>query len=114
MGLGCQFRDLHDCVGHTHLCAGCRDSPASASEDDYPVDGSRLDGDGMHPERASMRPDPLLSQDPFLLLMAAVMPLHGFEFFWLGPNGWLGLTLLVVGGGLLWYLPERLWGKYSS
>ena len=53
---------------------------------------------------------------PFFLLMAAATLLHGFEFLWLGPNGWLwlGLTLVVVGGGLLWYLPERLWGKYSS
>ena len=50
---------------------------------------------------------------PFFLLMAIATLLHGFEILWLGPNGWLwlGLTLLVVGGGLLWYLPERLWGK---
>jgi hypothetical protein len=53
---------------------------------------------------------------PFFLLMAAATLLHGFEILWLGPNGWLwlGLTLVVVGGGILWYLPERLWGKYSS
>ena len=53
---------------------------------------------------------------PFFLLMAAVVLLHGFEILWLGPNGWLwlGLTLFVVGWGLLWYLPERLWGKYST
>ncbi len=53
---------------------------------------------------------------PFFLLMAAVVLLHGLEILWLGPDGWLwlGLTLIVVGGGLLWYLPERLWGKYST
>lgn len=53
---------------------------------------------------------------PFFLLMAAATLLHGFDVLWLGPNGWLwlGLTLVVVGWGLLWYLPERLWGKYST
>jgi hypothetical protein len=52
---------------------------------------------------------------PFFLLMAVAVLLHGFGFLWLGPNGWLwlGLTLVVVGGALLWYLPERLWGKYA-
>jgi len=52
---------------------------------------------------------------PFFLLMAAAVLLHGFGILWLGPNGWmwLGLTLVVGGGGLLWYLPERLWGKYA-
>ena len=53
---------------------------------------------------------------PFFLLMAIVVLLHGFEILWLGPNGWLwlGLTLVVVGWGLLVYLPERLLGKYST
>lgn len=52
---------------------------------------------------------------PFFLLMAVATVLHGSHTLWLGPNGWLwlGLTLIVVGGGLLWYLPERLWGKYA-
>jgi hypothetical protein len=53
---------------------------------------------------------------PFFLLMAVITFLHGFEIVWLGPNGWLWLAgaLIAIGGGLLWYLPERLWGKYSS
>jgi hypothetical protein len=53
---------------------------------------------------------------PFFLLMAIVVPAHGFGILWLGPNGWwwLGLMLIVVGGGLLWYLPERVWGRYSK
>lgn len=53
---------------------------------------------------------------PFFVLMAAVVLLHGFEILWLGPNGWLWLggALIAIGGGLLWYLPERLWGMYSS
>lgn len=52
---------------------------------------------------------------PFFLLMAVAVVLHGLGIVWLGPNGWiwLGLTLIVVGGGLLWYLPERVWGKYA-
>jgi hypothetical protein len=53
---------------------------------------------------------------PFFLLMAVITFLHGFEIVWLGPSGWLWLggSLIAIGGGLLWYLPERLWGKYSS
>ncbi len=53
---------------------------------------------------------------PFFLLMAMIVALHGLGVLWLGPNGWwwLGLTLVVVGGGLLWYLPERLWGRYRG
>jgi len=52
---------------------------------------------------------------PFFLLMAVATFLHGFGFLWLGPNGWiwLGITLIIVGGGLLWYLPERVWGRYA-
>lgn len=52
---------------------------------------------------------------PFFLLMAGATILHGFDIISLGPDGWiwLGLTLVVVGAGLLWYLPERIWGKYT-
>jgi hypothetical protein len=51
---------------------------------------------------------------PFFLLMAVATVLHGSAKLSLGANGWwwLGLTLIFVGGGLLWYLPERMWGKY--
>lgn len=53
---------------------------------------------------------------PFFVLMAVAVLMHGLEVVWLGPNGWwwLGGSLVAVGGGLLWYLPERLWGKYSG
>ncbi len=47
-------------MGHTHRSAGARNSPADAREDDYLVDGSHLDGRGVHRERASMRPIALL------------------------------------------------------
>jgi len=53
---------------------------------------------------------------PFFLFIAVAALLHGFEVFWLGAYGrlWLALALIVVGGGLFWYVPERMWGKYSS
>ena len=53
---------------------------------------------------------------PFFLLMAGVSLLHGFEIVWLGEYGrlWLALVLVAVGGGLFWYLPERLWGRYAK
>jgi hypothetical protein len=52
---------------------------------------------------------------PFFLFMAGASLLHGLGILWLGPRGWLwlGLTIVVGGFGLLWYLPERLWGKYA-
>lgn len=52
---------------------------------------------------------------PFFLLMAIIVPLHGSGLVSLGPHGWwwLGLVLIAVGGGLLWYVPERVWGRYS-
>jgi hypothetical protein len=53
---------------------------------------------------------------PFFLIMAIAVVLHGSEVFWLGPNGWmwLGVTLVVGGFGLLWILPEYIWGKFIS
>lgn len=51
---------------------------------------------------------------PFFLAMAGATLLHGLDILWLGPNGWIWLgVLLVVGGyGVLWLLPELIWGKY--
>ena len=53
---------------------------------------------------------------PFFLIMAVIVVLHGFHILWLGPNGWwwLAAMLIGIGGGLLWYLPERIWGKFQS
>jgi hypothetical protein len=51
---------------------------------------------------------------PFFIAMAVVAVLHGYEVIPLGPNGWWWLSLAIgTGGGLLWYLPERRWGRYA-
>ncbi len=51
---------------------------------------------------------------PFFLIMAGVAVVHGTGLVWLGPHGWtwLGVTIVVGGYGLLWLLPERIWGKF--
>lgn len=53
---------------------------------------------------------------PFFILMAILGTLHGFEVIWLGQNGWmyLAMSLVVIGAGVLWYLPEKIWGKYRT
>ena len=53
---------------------------------------------------------------PFFLIMAIVSVLHGSRLLWLGPNGWTWLGFAIVGGGfgLLWFLPERIWGKFAA
>jgi hypothetical protein len=53
---------------------------------------------------------------PFFLVMAAVGLLHGLGVLGLGPSGWLWLAvvLVVVGFGVLWLVPERLWGKFVT
>ncbi len=52
---------------------------------------------------------------PYFLLLAVVSLLHGFDVVPLGPGGWRGISIAtLVGGVLLWYLPERIWGKYVA
>ncbi len=37
------------------------------------------------------------------------------EIVGLGPIGWRWLGIATgVGGGLLWYLPELAWGKFTG
>ncbi|MCE2509714.1 MAG: hypothetical protein J4G10_01855 [Alphaproteobacteria bacterium] len=51
---------------------------------------------------------------PFFLVLAAAVALHGFGILWLGPNGWIWLgTAIVVGSVILWWLPERVFGKFA-
>lgn len=52
---------------------------------------------------------------PFFLIMAVAVALHGTSILWLGANGWiwLGTTIVVGGYGVLWLLPERIWGKFA-
>jgi len=52
---------------------------------------------------------------PFLLLMAVVVGLHGFEMVYLGPDGWTWLAISIAAGGfLLWWVPEHAWGKFAT
>lgn len=50
---------------------------------------------------------------PFFLLLAVASLLHGLGVVPLGRHGWRGIGItLLVGGIILNYLPERIWGKY--
>lgn len=50
---------------------------------------------------------------PYFLVLAVVTALHGFQIVWLGAYGWLWLGLMIVaGGGALWFVTERAWGKF--
>lgn len=50
---------------------------------------------------------------PFYLLGALAVAVNARSLLSLGEYGWLwiGLTILI-GGNLLIYLPERVWGQY--
>ena len=52
---------------------------------------------------------------PFFLLLALASLLHGLGIISFGPNSWrwIGITLLL-GGIILNYIPERIWGKYVA
>jgi predicted membrane channel-forming protein YqfA (hemolysin III family) len=52
---------------------------------------------------------------PFFLVMAIVSLLHGLQIWSLGTHGWsyIGVALLL-GGIVLCFIPERLWGEYRS
>lgn len=50
---------------------------------------------------------------PFFLLMAVVSFLHGAQVLPLGPHGWLYVGgVLLLGGVLLFVVPEWVWGRY--
>jgi len=51
---------------------------------------------------------------PFFMLMGTAVALHGTGILSLGPQGWwwLGSVIVVGGYGVLWFLPERIWGDY--
>ncbi len=53
---------------------------------------------------------------PFFIFMGVAVALHGSGILSLGPHGWywLGAVILVGGYGVLWLLPERIWGEYVT
>jgi len=52
---------------------------------------------------------------PFFLFGAVATLLFGLGTLPLGPHGWVWIGATAVAGGcILSFLPERLWGKYSS
>ncbi len=53
---------------------------------------------------------------PFFMLMGIGVALHGSGILPLGPQGWwwLGAVIVVGGYGVLWILPERIWGEYVT
>ncbi len=50
---------------------------------------------------------------PFFLVLSALSLLHGTQTLPLGPDGWwlLGKSF-GIGAGILYFLPERIWGRY--
>lgn len=50
---------------------------------------------------------------PFFLILAGVSLVHGLGIGSLGPGGWYWIGGITCVGGLLLYLPERIWGSYA-
>lgn len=51
---------------------------------------------------------------PFFLVVALLSFLHGLGLLGLGAQGWTWIGLAAVSGAvLLWWLPERVWGRYG-
>ena len=52
---------------------------------------------------------------PFFLAMAAMALLLGLEIVSLGGNGWEWIGVGTLAGAvILYYVPERLWGRYAA
>lgn len=52
---------------------------------------------------------------PFFLLLALVSLLYGFGLLPLGREGWNIIALVaIVGAAVLFWLPERVFGKYRT
>ena len=52
---------------------------------------------------------------PWFLVLAALSLLHGLDVVPLGNEGWRWLGIATgIGGIALYYLPERLLGKYAA
>lgn len=52
---------------------------------------------------------------PFFLFMTIPVALHGFDVLSFGIEGWRWLGVAIgVGNGGIWYLTEKLWGRYRQ
>ena len=52
---------------------------------------------------------------PFFLIMAVASLAYGLQLLPLGPRGWQYLAAVaLIGGGLLCFVPDWLWGRYRS
>lgn len=52
---------------------------------------------------------------PFFILMAAVIIAYAAGALRLGPNGWAILGGATLAGAIgIWWVTERLWGKFTS
>lgn len=51
---------------------------------------------------------------PFYLVLIVPVLLHGYGVLPLGPFGWWILgTVILLGGILIWWATETVWGKFS-
>lgn len=52
---------------------------------------------------------------PFFLVMAVTTAAHGTGMLWLGRHGWLWIGMTIaVGTIVLWFVSERLFGKFLT
>lgn len=52
---------------------------------------------------------------PYFLIMTVPVFLHGYGIVPLGADGWMWLGIAVGGGGGgLWCLSEKIWGRYRT
>ena len=52
---------------------------------------------------------------PYYLLLLIPVLLHGFGFVSFGAYAWWVLgALILVGGKVIWWATEAMWGKYSA
>lgn len=66
----------------------------------------------MHQTKTGLQMEWIVCKDPFFLVMTLPVLLHGYQWFWLGPDGWKWLGLAISGAGI-WVLSEKILGKFK-